>query len=102
MWCLESMDDDEIDRLNAFVPAVWTFTITSIAACRGKRGLDPKVAVDQRETEDESPVCQRDRRGTGAAEEEVVARRLGAMKAKFKVEGGAGCTRQSLGWSQSM
>ena len=25
VWCLESMDDDEIDRLKTFVLAVWTF-----------------------------------------------------------------------------
>ena len=46
VWCLESMDDDEIDRLKAFVLAVWTFTVTSLSAYRGKWGLDPKGAVD--------------------------------------------------------
>ena len=31
VWCLESTDDDEIDRLKAFVPAVWTLTVTSLS-----------------------------------------------------------------------
>ena len=47
VWCLESMNDDEIDRLKASVQAVWTFTVTSLSAHRGKRGLDPKGAVDR-------------------------------------------------------
>ena len=34
---------------------VWTFTMTSLSAYRGKRGLDPKGAVDQREAEDDEP-----------------------------------------------
>ena len=42
VWCLESMNDEEIDRLKAFVLAVWTSTVTSRSAYRGKRGLDPK------------------------------------------------------------
>ena len=46
VWCPESMDDNEIDRLKAFVLAVWTFTVTPPSAYRGKRGLDPKGAVD--------------------------------------------------------
>ena len=88
VWCLESMDDKEIDRLKAFVLAVWTFTATSLSVYRGKWGLDPKGAVDQRETEDDEPSLPARSQGcTGAAEEEVVARRLAAMKAKFKVEG---------------
>ena len=88
VWCLESMNDDELDRLKAFVLAVWTFTVTSLPAYRGKRGLDPKRAVDQREAEDDEPsVPARSQGCTGAAEEEVVARRRAAMKAKFKVEG---------------
>ena len=88
VWCLESMDDDEIDRLKAFVLAVWTFTVTSLSAYRGKRGLDPNWAVDQREAEDDEPgLLARSQGCTGAAEEEVVARRVAAMKAKFKVEG---------------
>ena len=33
------MDDDEIDGLKAFVLAVWTFTVTSLSAYRGKRLL---------------------------------------------------------------
>ena len=51
--CLESMNDDEIDRLKAFVLAVWMFTVTSLSACRGKRGIDPKGTVDHREAEDD-------------------------------------------------
>ena len=51
--CLDSMDDDEIDRLKAFVLAVWTFTVTPLSAYQGKRGLDPKGAVDQREADDD-------------------------------------------------
>ena len=46
IWCLESMNDDEIDRLKAFVLAVWMFTVASLSTYRGKRGLDPKGAVD--------------------------------------------------------
>ena len=88
VWCLESMNDDEIDRLKAFVLAVWTFMVMSLSAYRGKRGLDPKGAVDQREAEDDEPSLPARSQGcTGAAEEEVVARRLAAMKAKFKIEG---------------
>ena len=88
VWCLESMNDDEIDRLKAFVLAILTFTVTSLSAYRGKRGLDPKEAVDQREAEDNEPSLPARSQGcTGAAEEEVVARRLVAMKAKFKIEG---------------
>ena len=45
VWCLESINDDEIDRLKSFVLAVWTFAVTSLSAYRGKRGLDPKGAV---------------------------------------------------------
>ena len=35
VWCLESMNADEIDRLKAFVLAVWTFTVTSLSAYHG-------------------------------------------------------------------
>ena len=88
VWCLESMDDEEIDRLKAFVLAVWTFTGASLSAYRGKRGLDPKGAVGQREVDDDEPsLPARSQGNTGATEEEVVTRRLAAMKAKFKVEG---------------
>ena len=67
---------------------MWTLTVTSLSAYRGKRGLDPKGAVAQREAEDDEPSLPARSQGcTGAAEEEVVARRLAAMKAKFKVEG---------------
>ena len=55
VWCLESMNNEEIDRRRAFVLAIWTFTVTSLSAYRGKRGLDPKGAADQREAEDEDP-----------------------------------------------
>ena len=55
VWRPKSMDDDEIDRLKAFVLAVWTFTVTSLSAYRGKRGLDPKGAVDQKEADDDEP-----------------------------------------------
>ena len=62
--------------------------IGSALRYRGKRGLDPKGAVDQREAGDSEPSLPARSQGcTGAAEEEVVARRLLAMKAKFKVEG---------------
>ena len=44
--CLESMNDEEIDRFRAFVLAVWTFTVTSLSAYRGKRGRDPKGVAD--------------------------------------------------------
>ena len=89
VWCLESMNDDEIDMRKAFVLAVWTFTITSLSAYRGKKGLGPKGVVDQREAEDDKPSLPARSQGCiGAAEEAVVARRMAAMKAKFKVEGG--------------
>ena len=55
VWCVESMNDEEIDRLNAFILAIWTFTVTSLSAYRGKRGLDPKGAADHREAEDDEP-----------------------------------------------
>ena len=88
VWCLESMNDDEMDRLKAFVLAVWTFAVTSLSAYRGKMGLDSKAAVDQREAEDDEPSLLARLHGcTGAAEEEVVARRLAAMMAKFRIEG---------------
>ena len=88
VWRLESMDDDEIDRLKAFVLALWTFTVTSLSAYRGRRGLDPKGAVDHKEEDDDEPSLPARSQGcTGAAEEEVVARRLAAMNTRFKVEG---------------
>ena len=88
VWCLESIDDDEIDRLKAFVLAVWTFTATSVSAYRGKRGLDPKRAVNEKQADDDDPSLPARSQGcTGAAEEEVVSRRLAAMEANFKVEG---------------
>ena len=46
VWCSESMNDEEIDKLRAFVLAVWTFTVTSLSAYRGKRGVDPKGVAD--------------------------------------------------------
>ena len=88
VWRLGSMDDDKIDRLKAFVLAVWMFTVTSLSAYPGKRGLNPKGTVDQKEADnDELSLPARSQGCTGAAEEEVVARRLAAMKTKFKVEG---------------
>ena len=42
VWCLESLNDEEINGLTAFVLAVWTLTVTSLSACRGKRGHDPE------------------------------------------------------------
>ena len=94
VWCLESMNGEEIERPRAFVLAVWTFTVTSLSAYRGKRGLDPKIPTDQREAEDEDPGLPACSQGcTGAAEEEVVARRPVAMKAKFRIEGS--CTQRS-------
>ena len=62
VWCLESMNDEEIDRLRAFVLVVWMFTVTSLSAYRGKRGLDPKGLANEREAEDEDPVYPRDRK----------------------------------------
>ena len=81
VWCLESMNDEEIDRPRDLVLAVWTFTVTFLSAYRGKRGLNPKGAADEREAEDENPSLPARSQGcTGAAEEEVVACRLVAMK----------------------
>ena len=64
VWCLESMNDEENDRLRAFVLAVWTFTVTFLFAYRSKRGLDPKGAADHREAEDnlKIQVYPRDRK----------------------------------------
>ena len=77
VWCVESMNDEEIDRLRAFVLAVWTFTVASLSAYRGKRGLDPKGSADPREMDEEDPGLPARSQGcTGAAEEEVVACRL--------------------------
>ena len=82
------MKDEQIQRLKAFVLAMWMFTVTSLSAYHGKRGLDPKVSADPREAEDEDPGLQmQSSRYMGAIEEEVVARRLVAMKAQFWVEG---------------
>ena len=88
VWCMESLNGDEIERLKDFVLAVWTFTVTSLSAYRGKKGLDPKTSIDQYEADDEDSWLPAWSQGcTGAAEEEVVARRLVVMKAKFRVEG---------------
>ena len=81
------MNDEETDRLRAFVLAVWMFTVTSLSAYRGQRGLDPRRLVDQREAEDEDPGLPARSQGcTGAAEEEVVERRPVVMKAKVRME----------------
>ena len=53
VWCLESMNDDEIERVKAFVLAVWVFTVSSLSASRGKKGLDPKTSTDLCEADDE-------------------------------------------------
>ena len=88
VWCLESTNDEEIDRLKAFVLAVYMFTVTSLSAYRGKKCLDPKGAADQREAEDDDPSLPARSQGcTGATEEEVVAHRRVAMKTKFRIEG---------------
>ena len=88
VWCLGSMNDEEIMRLEAFVVSVCTFTVMSLPPYRGKRGLDPNVLADQREAEDEDPGLQARSQGcSGAAEAEVLARKLVAMKAQFWVEG---------------
>ena len=47
VWCMGSMNDEEIKRLKALVMSVCTFTVTSLSAYRGKRGLDPEVLADQ-------------------------------------------------------
>ena len=87
-WCLESTNDEETDRLRAFVLAVWNFTVTSLSAYRGKRGLDPKGLVDAREAEKQDHGLPARSQGcTGAAEEEVVERRPVVMKAKVRTEG---------------
>ena len=102
VWCLESINDDEIDRLKAFVLVVWTFTVTSPSAYRVKKGLDPKGAVDQREAEDDKPSLPARLQGcTGAAEEEVVAHTLAALKAKFKVQGDRRLYTTKL-WAEAM
>ena len=41
VWCLESMNDEEMVRLRAFCLSVRTFTVMSLSAYRGKRGFDP-------------------------------------------------------------
>ena len=67
---------------------MWTFTVTSLSAYRGKHGLDPKAHAGQRDPDDgEAGLPARSQGCTGAAEEEVVARRPVAMKAKFRVDG---------------
>ena len=88
VWCLELTDDGEIERLKAFVLAVWTFTVTSLSACRGKHLLEPKTQSGQRDPdEEEHEMLARSQGCTGAAEEDVVAKRLVAMKSKFRIEG---------------
>ena len=89
VWRLESMDDDEITRLRGFVQAVWTFTVTSLSPYRGKKGLDPRPVDEGSDAaEDASDVPVLSAGCTGAADEEVVGRRLQAMKGNFRVEGG--------------
>ena len=72
VWQLESMDDDEITRLRGFVQAVWMFTVTSLSAYRGKKGLDPRPideGSDAAEEASDVPVLSAG--CTGAADEEV-------------------------------
>ena len=84
----ECMNDESINRLGTFVLAVGTFTVTYLSAYRGQRVLDPKGSADPREKEEEDPGLPTRSQGCmGAAEEEMVARRLVAVKAKFRVEG---------------
>ena len=64
VWCLDWIDDDEIERLKAFIVAVWTFTVTSLSRYRGKRGLDPKGTLSADEIAG-LYRCSR-RRGSGA------------------------------------
>ena len=89
VWQLESTDDDEFTRLRGFVQAVGTFTVTSLSAYRGKKGLDPRP-VDERSdaAEDASDVPVLSAGCTGAADKEVVGRRQQAMKGKFRIEAG--------------
>ena len=63
--------------------------MTSLSAYRGKKGLDPgPVGEGSDAAEDASDVPVLSAGCTGAADEEVVGRRLQAMKGKFRVEGG--------------
>ena len=60
------------------------FTVTSLLAYRGEHGLEPKTQSGQRHLDKgelEKPV--RSQPCTGTLEEDVVAKRLVAMKAKF-------------------
>ena len=98
VWCLESMNDEEIDRLKAFVLAVWMFTLMSLSSYRSKRGLDPKGTANQRKAEDDEPSLPARSQGcTGAAEEELVARKLVAMKTKLRIEGDRALYTTKLG-----
>ena len=71
-WCLESMDDPEIERMRAFVNAVWTFTATSLSAYRGKCRLEAKSQPRPDDEEHEMPA--RSQGCTGVAEEDLVAK----------------------------
>ena len=62
VWCLESMNDEEIERLKAFVLAVWTFTVTSLPRTAVKGVLTPKERLTSERRKTTSPVCQRDRK----------------------------------------
>ena len=83
-WCRESMDDTEIERMRAFVNAVWTFSVAGLSAYQGN-GLEAKSQPGPDEEEHEMPV--RSHGYTGAAEEDVGAKRLPAMKANFRIDG---------------
>ena len=61
VWCLESMNDDEMDRLKAFVLAVWTFTVTC-PRIEVKGVLTPKERLTSKRRKTTSPICWRDRK----------------------------------------
>ena len=61
VWCLESMDDAEIDRLKAFVLAVWTFTVSPRQRIKVKRVLTPKGRLTSDRQKTTNPVCRQDR-----------------------------------------
>ena len=62
VWCLDSMNDEEIDRRKAFVVAVWTFTVTSLSAYRGETVLTPKEVLTNARRRTTISVRQRGRK----------------------------------------
>ena len=86
--CLESMNNEEIDRLKALVLAFWMFTVTSLSAYPGKRGPGARGAADQRKAQDDKPSLSPTSQGcTVDAEDEEVAPKLVALKINFRIEG---------------